>query len=264
MLGITLNIDDTDQYLDLKIDLELVEKKVEVGTVHAHIQKSEFKYFFIFDENIIEAISRYKSAKKNNSSTVIEYRIGERRDSKVKCRINADQLSAYLTITTGFAGQLPTFKSLSAALEPLGIKRGVSKKRLQTLVKLCAQALPNEVFEELIAKGLPPRVGKSSKFKPLVQNALDRILKPQTVGTARVDMRNLGAVICVQKGVELLRRIPPTEGRNGYTVTGNVIQAKAGEWIKFIPGNGTVISDGDENLLLSDIAGMPKFRDQKM
>ena len=77
-------------------------------------------------------------------------------------------------------------------------------------------------------------------------------------------MRNLGAIICVQKGTELLRRMPPTEGRNGYTVGGDVINAKSGEWIKFRPGDGTVISDGDENLLLADISGMPKFKDQKM
>jgi len=264
MLGITLKIDDTDQYLDLDITPDLVQKKVEVNAIHELIQKSEFKHFFIFDENIIDAISSYKSAQKNNISAVIENRIGERRDTQIKCRIVEDQLAAYLTITAGYAGKLPTVKSLLKELDIFGIKRGVSKKRLNSLVEQCAQAQPGEVFEELIAKGLPPRVGKSSKLKPLVQNALDRILKPQTVGTARVDMRNLGAIICVQKGTELLRRMPPTEGRNGYTVSGDVINAKSGEWIQFRPGDGTVISDGDENLLLADISGMPKFRDQKM
>ena len=77
-------------------------------------------------------------------------------------------------------------------------------------------------------------------------------------------MRNLGTIICVQKGVELLRRMPPTEGRNGFTVLGDVIAAKPGEWIKFKSGESTVISDHDENLLISDITGMPKFKNQKM
>jgi uncharacterized protein (DUF342 family) len=264
MLGITLKIDDTKQYLDLNITPDLIQKKVEVNEIHELIQKSEFKYFFIFDENIIDAINSYKSAEKNNVSAVIEHRIGERRDTQVKCRIIDDQLAAYLTITTGYAGKLPTLKSLIKELGLFSIKRGISKKRLTSLVEQCALAQPGEVFEELVAKGLAPRVGKTSKLKPLVQNALDRILKPQSVGTARVDMRNLGAIICVQKGTELLRRMPPTDGRNGYTVSGDVINAKSGEWIKFRPGDGTVISDGDENLLLADISGMPKFKDQKM
>ncbi|MFT6992236.1 MAG: hypothetical protein ACJASL_004235 [Paraglaciecola sp.] len=264
MIGITLKVDDTDQYLDLNIAPDLIKKEIEVVAIHELIQKSMFKYFFIFDENIIDAINSYKSAQKNNISGVIEHRIGERRDTQIKCRIVEDQLSAYMTITTGYAGQLPSVKSLLKELDLIGIKRGISKKRLTSLVQQCAQAKPNEVFEELIAKGLAPRIGKSSQLKPLVQNALDRILKPQTVGSARVDMRNLGAIICVQKGTELLRRMPPTEGRKGYTVGGDTIDAKSGEWIKFIPGDGTVISDGDENLLMADISGMPKFKDQKM
>ncbi|WP_293746520.1 FapA family protein [uncultured Paraglaciecola sp.] len=264
MLGITVEVDVTDQYLDLNITPDLVQKKIETSAIHELIQKSEYKHFFIFDENIIDAISTYKSAEKDNVSAVIEHRIGERRDSQVKCRIVEDQLSAYMTITTGFAGKLPSLKSLRIELDSSGIKRGISNKRLKSLVKQCANAQPGEIFEEMIAKGLPPRVGKSSKLKPLVQNALDRILKPQTMGTARVDMRNLGAIICVQKGTELLRRMPPTEGRSGFTVGGEVISAKAGEWIKFRPGDGTVISDSDENLLVAEITGMPKFKDQKM
>lgn len=264
MLGITLQVDDTDQYLDLHITPDLVQKKIDASGVHELIQKSEFKHFFIFDENIIDAINSYKSAAKNNISAVIEHRIGERRDTQVKCRILEDQLAAYITITSGYAGKLPSVKSLLKEVNLSGIKRGISKKRLTSLVKQCAQAQPGEVFEELIAKGLPPRAGKSSQLKPLVQNALERILQPQAVGSARVDMRNLGAIICTQKGSELLRRMPPTDGRNGYTVSGDVIKAKSGEWIQFRPGDGTVISDNDENLLLADISGMPKFKDQKM
>jgi uncharacterized protein (DUF342 family) len=264
MLGITVKVDDTDQYLDLNITPDLVPENIEAVALHQLIQNGEFKHFFIFDENIIDAISSYKSAVKNNLSAVIEHRIGERRDTQIKCKIVEDQLAAYLTITSGYAGKLPTIKSLNKELDLNGIKRGISKKQLTNLVEQSAQALPGEIFEYLIAKGLPPRVGKPSKLKPLVQNALDRILKPQSVGTARVDMRNLGAIICVQKGTELLRRMPPTAGRNGYSVGGDVINAKPGEWINFRPGDGTVISDGDENLLLADISGMPKFRDQKM
>jgi uncharacterized protein (DUF342 family) len=264
MLGITLKVDDTDQYLDLIITPDLVKDKVEVNVIFELVQKSEFKYFFIFDENIIDAVSSYKSATKNNISEMIKHKIGERRDTQIKFRIVEDQLSAYLTITTGYAGKLPSVKSLLKELNTFGIKRGISKKRLLNLVQQSAQAFPGEVFEELIAKGLAPRVGKSSKLKPLVQNALDRILKPQTMGSTRVDMRNLGEIICVQKDTELLRRMPPTEGRSGFTVGGDIIDAKSGEWVKFKPGDGTVISDGDENLLLADISGMPKFKDQKM
>lgn len=99
-------------------------------------------------------------------------------------------------------------------------------------------------------------------MKPLVQNALDRILQPQKVGLTRVDMRNLGSIISVRQEAELLRRIQPTAGRYGFTVEGDVIEAKSGDWIKYSPDDGAVVSD--ENLLISDISDMPKFKDQKM
>jgi uncharacterized protein (DUF342 family) len=264
MLGITLKIDETDQYLVLNIAPDLVEEKVEVAVILELVHKSIFKHFFIFDENIIDAVNSYKTMTADNMSTVIEHQIGERRDTEISFRIAEDQLSAYLTTTVGYAGKVPSVKSLQEELNSANIKRGVSQKGLTRLVQQTSQAFPGEIFEELIAKGLAPKDGKPSRLKPLVQNALDRILKPQTVGSTRVDMRNLGAIICVQKGAELLRRMPPTEGRNGFTIGGDIIVAKKGEWVKFKPGDGTVISDDDENLLLADIFGMPKFIDQSM
>ena len=264
MLGIKLKLDKSEQYVLLNITPSLVMKNIEAVALHQLIQNSEFKHFYFFDENIFEAIDSYKSAVNTNNTSIIEHRIGERRDTVIKCKINRDQLSAYMTITTGYAGTLPTVGSLKKELELAGIKRGISNKRLAILISKCLRSLPGDTFEEVIAKGLPPRVGKPSKLKPLVQNALDRILKPQPAGSARVDMRNLGAIISVQKGIELLRRIAPTDGRNGYTVTGNVINSESGEWIKFRLGSGTVISDSDKNLVLSDISGMPKFKDKKM
>jgi uncharacterized protein (DUF342 family) len=86
-------------------------------------------------------------------------------------------------------------------------------------------------------------------LKPLVQNALDRILQPQKVGLTRVDMRNLGSIISVRQEAELLRRIPPTAGKYSFTVEGDVIEAKSGDWIKFGPDDGAVVSDGDKKIV---------------
>jgi len=173
MIGITLKIDETDQYLVLNIAPDLVEDKVEAAVILELVHESIFKHFFIFDENIIDAVNSYKSITADNMSTVIEHQIGERRDTEISFRIVEDQLSAYLTTTVGYAGKTLTVQSLLEELNSVGIKRGVSQKRLTSLVQKTAQAFPGEVFEELIAKGLAPRVGKSSRFKPLVQNVLD-------------------------------------------------------------------------------------------
>jgi hypothetical protein len=116
MLGITLKVDDTDQYLDMTIVPELV-KNIEAAALHQFIQKSKFNYFFIFDENVIEAINSYKSVIKNNNTGIIEHRIGERRESQIKCRIVEDKLAAYLSITSGYAGKPVTANSLLKELD---------------------------------------------------------------------------------------------------------------------------------------------------
>ncbi|MGS2720083.1 DUF342 domain-containing protein [Paraglaciecola aestuariivivens] len=264
MQGVSFKVNKKDPYLDLVLTPELIKKNLDAATIHKEIKKSEFKHYFIFDESIIDAITQYKTAVKSEDTSEIKQRIGERKDTEVKCKIVEDQLSAILSFTCGYAGKHPSLETLQEKLKFAGVTRGISTKRLVKLVDKCKYAEPGQTFEEIVAKGLPPRVGKPSKLKPLVQNALERILKPQSLGKTRVDMRDLGAIICVKKGTELLRRMPPTDGRDGFTVTGDVIKAKAGEWIKFRPGDGTVLSDNDENLLIADIAGMPKFKDQKM
>jgi uncharacterized protein (DUF342 family) len=264
MQGITLKVDEKDIYLDLTIEPALIEIKLDVKTVLEIINKSEFKHFFIFEKNILEALKNYKTAAKNNSSTVVLERIGERRHTEAKCRIVEGDLSATMVITCGYAGKTPSLMTLKNTAKKAGIARGLGHKRLSLLLAKIKNAAPGEIFEEVIARGLPPRNGRSSKLKPLVQNALERILRPQSSGNTSVDMRDLGDIICVKEATELLRRMPPTKGRTGYTVTGVTLVAKPGEWIKFKNGEGTVVSPNDENLLLANISGMPKFKDQKM
>lgn len=264
MLGVTLQVDDNDQYLDLMISPQLIQKTLDVKIVRGLIDKSEFREFFIFDENILDAIASYKNAVKSNKLAAFSSRIGERRQNEIKLRIQEDELAATFVITRGYAGKPLSFETLMTMLKDTKITRGISHKRLKKLVLQCNEARSGDVFEVVVAKGLPPRNGHSSKLQPLVQNALERILRPQQSGSTRVDMRNLGDIICVKKNTELLRRLPPTEGRGGYSITGVSIRPKPGDWLKFRPGEGTIISEKDENLLLANIAGMPKFKDQKM
>ncbi|MFT4993127.1 MAG: hypothetical protein ACI965_000145 [Paraglaciecola sp.] len=264
MEGVSLTVDEKDRYLDLKIEPALIEKQLSARSIHEIINNSEFKHFFIFDESILEALSNYKNAAKNGSKGIVCERIGERRQSDVKCRILEGELSAIIVITCGHAGKTLSLDDLKNTANQAGIVRGLGQKRLSGLLEKIKYAAPGEIFEDVIARGLPPRNGRSSKLKPLVQNVLERILRPQKSSATTVDMRNLGDIVSVKIGTELLRRMPPTKGRIGFSVTGAELEAKAGEWIPFKPGDGTVISPDDENLLLADITGMPKFQDQKM
>jgi uncharacterized protein (DUF342 family) len=264
MDGIALKVDEQDMQLNLHISPARVKGKLDFKLLHQQIKKSEFSDFFIFDEVVLRAITSHQNALKSQSTVPIMECIGERRQSTLKCKIEEGQLGATITITKGFGGKPLELADLQNLAKEAGIVRGLGDKRLVSLYEQYTLAKSGEEVSAQIAKGLPPKTGRTSRLKPLVQNALDRILRPQSANNGRVDMRNLGDIICVKIGTELLRRMPPSNGRAGYSVTGDTIKAKPGEWLTFRPGDGTAISDKDENLLLAEISGMPKFKDQKM
>ena len=264
MQGIFLELDNNDKYLDVVIDPTEAPAKVDVKKLAALFNESEYNQFFLFEDNLQNAIVGLGNAKLENKTAKIVERIAERRDGQMEFKFSDSDMVATLHLTAPYAGKIPSLQAVMGKAKQQGIIKGLSRKRVNALLKQAMVASPGEELEDVVAKGLPPRNGKPSKLIPLVPNALERILRPQSSGGSRVDMRNLGDVICVKVGTELMRRMPPSEGRDGYTVTGGVVPAKPGDWKQFRPGEGTKISDSDENLLIAAITGMPKFKDKKM
>lgn len=263
MDGIYLEIDPTDEYLDLMIMPSEIEGRLEEKAIMAFVKKSEYGKFFIFEEAIASAVGTYKNSERIDSSDPITERIGERRDAQVNFRLSDDEMRANLVITAAFAGKQASVKGLLKQANKLGIVRGLSKKKLVEMVDNARNAEPGTVLDEVVAKGLPAKNGKNSRIKPLVDNALERILRPKEK-EGRVDMRDLGDIICVKAGSSVARRVPPTDGRQGFTVTGTPLEPIAGSWVSFKPGSGTEISQEDENLLIAEINGMPKFKQDRM
>ncbi|MDO6559545.1 DUF342 domain-containing protein [Paraglaciecola chathamensis] len=264
MQGVTLKLDESGTHLSVHISPLELSGKIDIDLVQNAIKQSEFADFYIHDDAILTLLENTQKAIKTESSEAVIERVGERKGNEIKCKVDDGQLSATMTIIKGYGAATLTLDDLYRQAKNHKIVRGVSSKRLAALLQSYLSALAGESVSSIIAKGLPPKTGRSSKLQPLVQNALDRILRPQSSHHGRVDMRNLGDIICVKVGTELLRRLPPSRGRAGYTVTGETITPKAGEWLKLRPGDGTAISEKDENILIAEISGMPKFKDQKM
>lgn len=264
MKGITLKVDSKNKYLDMELNPVEIEEVLEAKSVTAFLQQSDYRQWFFFEENILQAVEAcQKAQEKENSQPVIE-RIAECKHASVKVSISEDEMQAEMKVVTPHGGKNVTLGTLKAKAQQAGVKRGLGIKRLRAIVKEAKQAAPGTTIEVLIAKGLPPRKGKSSRLKPLVPNALERILKPQTKSSSRVDMRDLGDVICVKAGTPILERVPPTKGRHGYSIKGTRIKAEPGEWQKLRPAEGTAVDSNNDNILLADITGMPKFKDNKM
>lgn len=263
MEGIYLEIDPTDEYLDMMIMPSEIAGRVEEKSILTFIKGSDYSDFYIFEESIASAVSTYKNGERIDSSDPITERVGERRDAQVNFRLSDDEMRANVVITSAFAGKHLSVKALQKQAKKTGIVRGLSKKKLIALADLARNSEPGTVIDELVAKGLPARNGRNSKVKALVDNALERILKPKEK-EGRIDMRDLGDIICVKPGDQVARRMPPTDGRVGYTVTGTPLDPQPGTWVNYKPGSGTDISPTDGNLIIAEINGMPKFKNDRM
>ncbi|MDF2177583.1 FapA family protein [Aliiglaciecola sp. CAU 1673] len=264
MKGVTLSLEENGKFLMLGIDTQLLQEKLDGQALLSFIKSSQYGSYFLFDDNIKKLAKDSQKAKDSNLVKQFKEKVGERRDAEVKFKIQDADMVAELTVITAFGGSNPNFAQLIKQAQQMGIKRGLGRRQLMAIVKEAKFAAPGTEIKRIVAKGLPARNGRNSKLHPLVPNALERILRPQELSVSRVDMRNLGDVICVKAGAPVLRRLAPGKGRSGYTLRGEKIPATAGEWVKFSPGEGTKLSPHDENLLLAEIAGMPKFRDDVM
>ncbi|WP_100641669.1 DUF342 domain-containing protein [Alteromonas facilis] len=261
MKGVSLKYNEQANAVELSINPAEFEKEVESKALLAYVQKSDYASLYLSETEIKSACDKANHHFKTKDFSVVNSKIGEKRHAEVEFRVPEDSMQATLAITAPYGGQTPSLQAIVKMAKQQGITRGLGLKRIKEAIDKVRLAAPGQLVEQIIAKGLPARDGHSSHVKPLVPNALERVLRPQTSSASRVDMRNLGEVICVKAGTEVLRRLPPSQGRSGFDIKGNQLEAKAGEWQSIKLGDGTAISDHDENLVVATISGMPKFQD---
>jgi hypothetical protein len=254
------------------VDLVLEPKKVGLPLTESEIisliKNSEYADLFIDKGNLKSAIAELNSVLKplqtNMTGREIRYQILERRDAMLTIKIDKDEMTAIGEITTAMGGKHLSAKAILTSAQTLGVKKGFNKKDLIELAHMAAKAPPGTTVEHPIAMGKPPINGKDAKIKPLVQSAQDRILRPKEREDGTVDMRDFGDIVCVKIGDALAKKIPPTEGIKGFTVTGTPLLPTAGDDIELKIGDGTRLSSKNNNVLVSEKVGLPRIIDNGM
>ncbi len=262
MTKASLIINDQNN-VDLLLKPENNEELVTTQTIKELIRTSEFNSLSINNNNIKNALTELNNTlnilQNNQLGKEIRYQILERIDAQVTISIESDEMGASAEIKTAQGGKHLTAKAILSAAQQAGIKKGFSKQEIIKLAQLGAKESPNKLIALQIAQGKVAIPGKDATIKPLVESAQMRILKPKKRADGSVDMRELGDIICVNIGDPLAQKIPLTKGREGYTVTGTPLQPDPGNDIALTPGEGTIISEDNENILVSEKVGLPKL-----
>lgn len=190
-------------------------------------------------------------------TAVASLRIAEAVDATFSVALSEDQMLAHLSLVPAEGGAAVSRDAVLAALTELGVQSGVDQTAL-------TEALAAGVADHMvIARGLAPEHGADGRLEPC--QTQPRTRSPKVSESGQVDYRDLGDLLVVHPGDALMRRIPPTAGTPGRTLTGAIVPAQPGKAVVFgadLPG--TKRSAEDPDLLVAAITGQPVLRHDGM
>ncbi len=156
---------------------------------------------------------------------------------KIKITLSKDELSAFLTIPVK-GSKFPDEQELNLEIQKAGIKYGLLQESLSRIVEN-----KEPVFEEVIARGKQPVKGKDAQL--IWEVSLPGVQQEEAGSTAdlnRIDFKKALHFVPVQKDQLLVKKVPPTGGEDGITVTGKKIPS-LGDDVDLPKGENTEVSE---------------------
>lgn len=254
------------ELVELSTDNVFVELRIIPNThgpvteegIFALLSLPEFEHLFPL-ENIIQkaVIEINQLCGQDDGQFELFFKIAERRNGTIEIEVSEDKMKSEMQLTAAWGGEEVSIQDILKALKANNVCMGLSKVKIQTLLKQLSQLEPGKTCRSVIATGKPSINGDNALIERKVPLARERLLQPQENKDGTVDMRNLGAVIMVEPGDLLIEKIPATQGVEGYNIHGEILSPLPGKDAPLSPGDGTELSESNPNLLLAMVAGQP-------
>ena len=165
--------------------------------------------------------------------------------------VSKDKTKAYYTVHPTKFNKIPTRSDIEEPMHFYKIAAGVGEKVLKEQLD---KIDPNEKkFTRIIAaKGKEPVNGNEEYYIPLIDTEKK---VGQILSDGRIDFKEVGSIIQVMKGQEILQRYKEVKPVGGYDVYGNKLEATMLPNEGFLKGGNIVQSGNDENIFLAGIDG---------
>ncbi len=262
----------SDENTMTKLSIEIdADNSTVFAVILAAEEKSEYSEQLLIqqlDKSGLSGLSLSKTADKDiaklfNENQSGKVKIGVIRDAKADVVVSNDLLSAILKITTAYAGKHVATNEVVTAIDEQGVDHQlVNKKRVVGLLRKAQRVEPGSVIDVVIAKGRAPIHGKDTRFECLIEGGMDR--KPNQRDDGTLDYYDLGEILSIDEGCELMRKHPPILGKSGRTVTGTEIVARVAKKLNFKKCKGTIVSPADKDLLVAAIKGQPVIAERSV
>nr|WP_052159029.1 FapA family protein [Aeromonas bestiarum] len=235
-------------------------KPVSENDIQTLLLASNCRRYQPLTEGIKQAISLLNTLLSNPAAPLPgnPVPVAQRHDARVTLVVEKDRMSAVAQITADWGGKYLTTEQLEQAVQASEISQGVQAPLIAAAILAAKEATPGALLKLPVALGKAAVNGQDTRFERLVETPAERILKPQELDHGRVDMRDLGTLLTVKAGAQLMRRHPATQGVPGFTVTGQELPAKHGKDSPMVAGEGTFASPDDVDLLLAGRPGLPR------
>ncbi|MCU8040992.1 FapA family protein [Shewanella sp. SM69] len=252
---IELNSDKT------KAELRLIPN-VHGPVTHEDIMRllslPEFAALFPLEPAITKTVAKINSlCNQDDGKFELYTTLAERRDGSIAIEISPDKMQASLKLTAAWGGKQIDLPEILTHLKKNNVCMGLSKLKIQALLKQLSTLKPGEVCQSEIAQGKAPVNGLNAVLERKVFLARERLLQPQEREDGSVDMRNLGAMIVVKANDLLMVKHLATEGTPGYNIKGEVLKQKPGKDAVLQAGTGTAFHPKDPNKLIATVPGQP-------
>ena len=252
---IELNSDKT------KAELRLIPN-VHGPVTHEDIMRllslPEFAALFPLEPAITKTVAKINSlCNQDDGKFELYTTLAERRDGSIAIEISPDKMQASLKLTAAWGGKQIDLPEILTHLKKNNVCMGLSKLKIQALLKQLSTLKPGEICQSEIAQGKAPVNGLNAVLERKVFLARERLLQPQEREDGSVDMRNLGAMIIVKANDLLMVKHLATEGTPGYNIKGEVLKQKPGKDAVLQAGTGTAFHPKDPNKLIATVPGQP-------
>ncbi len=236
----TISADDTSSYRAIIIELKEEEKKAYVtiektdsypacDDVVDALKAADIPYW-------IDKVAIQKELERGvtNNPFVAAFA----KDGALEVKIKKNTMPAYLTLTPAYGGKDITLDDAQEKIQQAGITFGVDHDTAHYVFS-------ENVYDKpvLFAKGKEPihRIDARIEY----DFPLEFKISPKELEHNKVDYRELQMIFAVNKGDTLTRKIPPTSGEPGCTITGKTIPAKPGKDVKLAAGRNAALSNDE-------------------
>ncbi len=238
-----------------------LSEKLDMKSLPAQLKTMGAEGLYI-DEASVELFIKYVQEKNKEAHNGIV--IAEIKNATLEVILEHNDMLASMKIVGAYGGKGLSGVNIVHALAVANVTKGINKLALRKVMAVSNKLGPGEEFIQAVAQGKNASKGKDAQFVPLVKDITKQILRPQNADSesSKIDMRDLGETITVEKGDAVMKRIPATKGEPGFTVLGDIIPPLTGNDAALKASKGTQISASDENILVASESGMPLIKDR--